>query len=343
MVTNPESLRHFLREVQLCYAENDTSLYRLLRSGFDTVGLAHVQRIASKEDFISAVDHDDFDADAIVIDFNFISEEVFDVISRIRNRRIGKSPFIPIIGTVFNVNKDTAARFANCGIDDVLIKPYAPATIVARLKNFALGRKPFIATADYLGPDRRSSEQRKAKKLHALDQQDVKQRRCSVEPAEIIVPNGLKMKADDDFSTKFFQDQAQEAMKQVREEQYRSAVFQICFNISLLGSEIAKTLPGDRIASQLNALNNAIALSKSNAYILKESAPKAEAEAEKIKATIQPMLQSPTPESIASIKSLSQSALNMCIFIYGKDHAEDARVQIHESAMEFLKRLTEEE
>ena len=50
--------------------------------------------------------------------------------------------------------KWTERMFGPADSDDLLLMPVAPAQVMTRIDNLMQGRKPFIVTHDYIGPDR---------------------------------------------------------------------------------------------------------------------------------------------------------------------------------------------
>lgn len=48
----------------------------------------------------------------------------------------------------------------DCGVDDVIIRPFSTAFAEERIRTLVKARKPFIVTSDYIGPDRRRDEDR---------------------------------------------------------------------------------------------------------------------------------------------------------------------------------------
>lgn len=73
---------------------------------------------------------------------------------------------------------DFLRKVIDCGPDDVLLMPFSPQQLVDRVKILAERRKPFIATFNYVGPDRRKQPRTEGEVIPLVD-----------------VPNPLKAKA----------------------------------------------------------------------------------------------------------------------------------------------------
>lgn len=82
-----------------------------------------------------------------------------NVAAYFRKIRTGLShvdPFTPIIAVLSQASTATVRRGVDSGADDVLIYPWPVGYLDQRLQNLIHTRKPFVVTADYVGPDRRA-------------------------------------------------------------------------------------------------------------------------------------------------------------------------------------------
>ena len=98
--------------------------------------------------------------DVLVLDTGLEDGDVCDVIKQIRNYEIGDNPFVPVIVTTWDPDRDLVRRVANCGTDAMLVKPISPGQLFERMEALAFRRRPFVVTSDYTGPDRRSDDDR---------------------------------------------------------------------------------------------------------------------------------------------------------------------------------------
>jgi len=93
--------------------------------------------------------------DIIMLSLDHEARETCALVRAIRGNEIGTDPFPILIALVTSPNPALAKLVLSAGFDDILIKPLAPATLIERTIRFASGRKPFVITSDYIGPDRR--------------------------------------------------------------------------------------------------------------------------------------------------------------------------------------------
>jgi DNA-binding response OmpR family regulator len=77
------------------------------------------------------------------------------LVKEIRHGRLGKNPFPVVVMLLPIANQDHVRKVVDCGSDDLLLIPVAPDNLLTRLETFGRGRKSFVVTSDYIGPDRR--------------------------------------------------------------------------------------------------------------------------------------------------------------------------------------------
>ncbi|MDP6883076.1 MAG: response regulator [Rhodospirillales bacterium] len=100
-----------------------------------------------------------------------------EFVTKLRHHDVGENPFLPVIWLTWEATPERVRSVVNAGVDDLLTKPLSTGHLVNRIKALIKDRKPFIVTSEYIGPDRRTLEERKS----GIPQLDV--------------PNTLKVKA----------------------------------------------------------------------------------------------------------------------------------------------------
>ena len=120
-------------------------------------GLRHCRAVTRLDDLVETIHRTPPDFIAVADTFD---DEIFHRMRDVRHHRIGVNPFIVITFMVDPDNDKAMKRAVLAGADDVMIKPIAPGKIVERAKKIAYHRSPFIATTDYIGPDRRQDNRK---------------------------------------------------------------------------------------------------------------------------------------------------------------------------------------
>ncbi len=79
------------------------------------------------------------------------------LVKALRDGSVGRNPFLHIVLMTWKLESDLVERALNCGADDLVTRPFSVDFLGARLRTHAEARKPFVITADYIGPDRRKA------------------------------------------------------------------------------------------------------------------------------------------------------------------------------------------
>jgi len=102
-----------------------------------------------------------------------------DLLARIRQRRIEADPFAAIVATASSPGATIAGVAAAAGADALLAKPFDAGILGRTVEAIVLRRRPWIVTAAYVGPDRRS-----AKRVDGMA------------PSTVDAPNPLRMRSE---------------------------------------------------------------------------------------------------------------------------------------------------
>ena len=128
----------------------------------------------------------------------------FDTIRGIRNREVGDCPFVVVVALTNNPSIEVVKAALTAGSDDMVIKPVTAKALRERVVNQIENRKEFIATDDYVGPDRRADNR-------ALTEDD---------PAAIGVPNSLRHAATGDESAALSEERVQETLRSLSAQKF---------------------------------------------------------------------------------------------------------------------------
>lgn len=170
--------RNYPENIDIVYAEPEKVLRNDLRTAIGHTGYRGVRECAN----IGAVDGAIrlSSPDVLVFDTDMENGKMLGLIKQLRHNKFGKNPFLSVIATCAEPDQRKIQTIADCGIDYVMVKPFAPAQLVQRFERIAKARKPFAITSSYIGPDRRDL---------------VKPREGDEEVTLIEVPNTIGMKA----------------------------------------------------------------------------------------------------------------------------------------------------
>ncbi len=147
------------QDIQFILAEpNETIRFGLLGM-LRQQGFRNLRQAGKMNDLLDEIKSSPADLIAVA---DSLGDDVYDCIRQLRHNNIGKNPFAVVTFMVAPENKEAIKRAVMAGADDVMLKPVAPGKIVERAKHIAYHRTSFIATTEYIGPDRRSGGRKSA-------------------------------------------------------------------------------------------------------------------------------------------------------------------------------------
>lgn len=103
--------------------------------------------------------------DVLIGDTTLPEGDLTEIVHQVRHGVIGDNPFIIAMILVSMSDKECVERVINSGADDILLKPMDAAQLRKRLVMFTFGRKRFVVTSDYIGPDREGGHRKGGMKV----------------------------------------------------------------------------------------------------------------------------------------------------------------------------------
>lgn len=170
-----------LTQVEAAIIDTQHHTLRLLREVLSRLGMKRVETFESAQ--AATLRLVEATPDLILLDTDGEEAETLRMIRQLRNEPAIRNPFAGIVATTWQATPLRLMRVSNAGADDLLVKPVSPKQMLERLAALIEGRKKFVVTADYAGPDRRKSP-REGTQVPLLD-----------------APNLLRLKAINRFST----------------------------------------------------------------------------------------------------------------------------------------------
>lgn len=134
--------------------ERPVATRRLLRSALHNIGLREMRELdqvpadGAETDLLHAVD-------LVVVDVSEEDHAGAQLVSNIRRRIAAFNPFITTIATSFTATSNVINVAVNAGTDGILLKPFSQQQMYDQVLNLIERRRPFVVTANYIGPERR--------------------------------------------------------------------------------------------------------------------------------------------------------------------------------------------
>jgi DNA-binding response OmpR family regulator len=93
--------------------------------------------------------------DIVLLDWEMPGMDGLAVARRMRDRAWSHNAFVPILMVTAHSEKGRVVAARDAGVSDFLTKPVNPKNLHEKLLGLVIDQRPFIATKDYFGPDRR--------------------------------------------------------------------------------------------------------------------------------------------------------------------------------------------
>jgi DNA-binding response OmpR family regulator len=152
-MTDPNYSRASVTLYDPVHVNQRTTRYALQQLGFRTIdSVSSLSDI--KQKLIEEAPH------LLMMETSDNEADVFRMVRAIRAGELSNNPFATIILTSWKRDTAIVRQAIGCGADDVIIRPFSTSFAEERIRTLVRGRKPFIVTSDYIGPDRRKDRSR---------------------------------------------------------------------------------------------------------------------------------------------------------------------------------------
>lgn len=186
---------------------------RVLREVMIRLGVKRIEGYGAVKDAAVMLSSDT--PDLILIDADGDEAETLRFVRTLRNEPGVPNPFAIVIVTTWQPTPALLVRVTNTGADDLMVKPVSPKHVQERLTALIEGRKKFVVTADYTGPDRRKAP-REGAQIPLLD-----------------VPNTLRLRATGRWDQASLRQAMAEACHQVNGQKLLRGSVQVAFLVEL--------------------------------------------------------------------------------------------------------------
>ncbi|MBT4739731.1 MAG: response regulator [Rhodospirillaceae bacterium] len=146
-----------LAAITVYVGEKDYHQRQKLREMFVAEGIKNISTHANAQSLRSLMFETPPDLLVLSDDFD---DDVFELAKEVRFNRLGQNPFIIISFLINPRNTENIEKAIKVGADDIVIKPVDSQKVHDRLRLTANHRQPFVATSEYVGPDRKSEQDR---------------------------------------------------------------------------------------------------------------------------------------------------------------------------------------
>ncbi len=200
------------------------AMRRTIREALNSVGFRGIRDYLAIEQARDAIIT--YNPDLLICDLDRDQDAICSIIADIRHGNIGSNPFMVIMLLTCDP-KVNAVNFAmQTGVDDIVTMPISVRLLKQRIDKMIYNRKRFVATEDYVGPERRAYSSQEEEEANGAN--------------NFQVPNSLRHKTTGDETAAAHKDVIENASQLVTQHRLTELTAQV----SAIATQ-AKKLNGD--------------------------------------------------------------------------------------------------
>lgn len=226
----------YRRDISILFGDGKSAMRQLYRQALAGAGFSKLREFDSMADFADLLRV--VQPDLVLMDIEMPGGDVCAAVRALRHGEIGDNPFLPVMLTTWDAEAGIVRRAVNAGADDLLVKPLNMKTLVDRMTALALARKPFVVTADYIGPDRRKASMRDGDSAPLIQPPNPLLAKLRGEPVDIIAMRDALLAANE----------------QVHLQRLRQSAFRVAFAAQQVAPAYREGKVDDRISALLRDL-----------------------------------------------------------------------------------------
>lgn len=164
----PMSRTLLLENATAVLIERPVATRRLLRSALHNIGLREMREIDQipPEGLDATLLHA---VDLVLVDVSEEDQSGARLVASIRRRVAAFNPFIATIATSFTATSSVVNSAVNAGTDTILLKPFSQQQMYDQVLKLIERRRPFVVSANYIGPERRPNQRAAGNPLASID------------------------------------------------------------------------------------------------------------------------------------------------------------------------------
>lgn len=221
--------------IRVVLAEPKAELRKALKQCLHDHGFRSVLDTGNLSQVANAVGEGN--VDLLIADTSLPEGDFNTYVSELRHGKHGYNPFLVSITLVSNPSRASVQAAIDSGTDHVLAKPFQPAAMIGHVLDLTHGRKRFVVTTDYIGPDRRSGRRPDAMEIPQID-----------------VPNALRQRMTGQMSEGVLRRHVDAAKGRINEQKVVRHAFQIGWLLERLLPEIHLVDKSDECKAHMKRL-----------------------------------------------------------------------------------------
>ncbi len=147
-------MRVDFRDVPTVIADESSATGQSLHRILDQLGFRALDHVETMDALRSRITRSE--VALLIANAAMAGGDILKLIRAVRRNEMGGQPFVPVITLIGQPDASTTRSIIDSGSDLIFALPISHGRVETGLKTLLAGRKPFVVTSDYVGPDRRS-------------------------------------------------------------------------------------------------------------------------------------------------------------------------------------------
>jgi two-component system chemotaxis response regulator CheY len=145
-----------LSNLSVVVAEDNAFLRQILVRMLRGLGVGDIRQTADGERALQLLET--FPADIAFVDWVMAPIDGIEFLRRIRHEKGSPNPYLPVVMVTGYTDLHRVCEARDGGVTEFLVKPFSVNSLAKRLSTIIENPRPFLRTADYFGPDRRTHD-----------------------------------------------------------------------------------------------------------------------------------------------------------------------------------------
>ena len=177
-----DSSTHSFDQVEIVLFAPAPAMRRTIREALNSIGFRGIRDYLEIEQAREAIVT--YNPDLLICDLDRDQDAICSIIDDIRHGNIGSNPFMVIMLMTWDPHVNAVNFAMQTGVDDIVMMPLSVRLLEQRIDKMINKRKRFVATEDYVGPERRAYSSAEEEEANSSN--------------NFQVPNSLRYKATGD-------------------------------------------------------------------------------------------------------------------------------------------------
>ena len=204
------------------------AMRRTIREALNSVGFRGIRDYLAIEQAREAIIT--YNPDLLICDLDRDQDTICSIIADIRHGNIGSNPFMVIMLLTWDPQVNAVNFAMQTGVDDIVTMPISVRLLKQRIDKMINNRKRFVATEDYVGPERRAYSSQEEEEGNGSN--------------NFQVPNSLRHKTTGDETAAAHKDVIEDASQLVTQHRLTELTTQVSA-LATQAKNQAKKLNGD--------------------------------------------------------------------------------------------------